>query len=92
MGQTAKLANKLHAVLQQVLDLVPEPGESGRIGFREITSSLADIISRLAGVKNETDAAALKAIVSALAETGRLASFEIETGEALESVESILGG
>ncbi|MFZ5650708.1 MAG: PD-(D/E)XK nuclease family protein [Bacillota bacterium] len=86
-----ELAKKLHTTLQHILSLIPGPDESGMVGFREITGSLAEIVSHFACIKDETDAAALKAVTSSLVETGRLASFEIETGEALERVESILG-
>lgn len=92
LASRGELAGKLHRVLQKILGLVPQPDASGMVDYRAITEGLAEIVSTLARVRNESDAAGLSVIVANLKNAGLLASFGVEPGEALERVEDLLDG
>lgn len=85
-------AEQFYGIVDSLLASLPVADEDGRISLRELTSSLSEILSRLARVKDEIDAAALKGLVEGLVQAGRIASFSLEVDDALERVENLLNG
>lgn len=86
-------AKYLHLFMQQLLEAIPVPDDMNRVDFRQLTSSLSDVMVEIVNIKaDEKDAAALEGIVELLNQTGKWAAFEIELKEALERVEGLLSG
>jgi hypothetical protein len=86
----SRQAEYLYEIIQTLLSSLPIPEADGRISFRDLTRGLSDTLAKLARVKDEMDAAALKGLVTDLIQAGQVASFKLEMNEALERVENIL--
>jgi len=87
----SELAEGLYTAVHGLLTHLPLPDQEGRIGFRELTSSLSSILPVITKIKSIIDAAALQGLINNLIQAGQFASFNLETEEALERVENILG-
>ncbi|MEW5953386.1 MAG: PD-(D/E)XK nuclease family protein [Bacillota bacterium] len=88
----SRQVEELHELIQSLLESLPLPAADGNISFRDLTSSLAELLSRLARIRDEVDAAALKGLVGELVQAGQIASFNLEMDEALERAENLLKG
>lgn len=84
-------ARELYKFLNILLTSLPVPDSTGKIAFRELTSSLAEILAVNTNIKDEIDAAALKCLVADLIQIGRLVSLDLSMEEALDRVGNLLG-
>jgi len=85
------LAEGLYTAISGLISNLPVPDEEGRISFRDLNSGLSYILSEITSPSSSIEAAALQGLISSLVQAGQFASFNLETEEALERVENILG-
>ncbi|MTI80843.1 MAG: hypothetical protein FH758_08165 [Firmicutes bacterium] len=90
--EQSEVVNKINTCMQSLLSCIPVPDDNNFVNFRELTSSLADVLVRLAKVQNKNDTDALKGLVFNITQAGQMATFEMELGEALERIENLTSG
>ena len=85
------LAEGLYTAISGLISNLPVPDNEGRISFRDLTSGLSYILSEITSPSSNIEATALQGLISSLVQAGQFATFNLETEEALERVENVLG-
>ncbi|MGE5544682.1 MAG: PD-(D/E)XK nuclease family protein [Bacillota bacterium] len=87
LGQS-RLAGKLHSILDDLLQAIPEPDIEGRVALNRLGRGLASLVKNLSPSRNEFDEAALTGIVARLEQWD--SALAVILNDALERVENLV--